>query len=256
MAICCIDICSSVAHIPVTVTLFNERAPSLFGNMVVCASWTIVFRYLQMASMFLVMLLSVSRTIAIARPYYTVKKNHVLGVFFCYSFFLILHDVADAYCGKFVYSDDGPFCYTSKAPSCRTAATAVISVEVGLPPIITFTSFLMFCWQAIYKASPVTPRDSRRAATTVALFTGIFLLCNLPYFILMIFYTATFAMNSGYPGPFFNDVFLYYYSWAIGKIVCTVLNATLNPILYYSRMTRFREWNAEVWAPITGVFKN
>ena len=36
IAISCIDICTSIAHIPVTLTLFSNRYPVLFNNMVFC----------------------------------------------------------------------------------------------------------------------------------------------------------------------------------------------------------------------------
>ena len=75
IAICCIDICTSIVHFPVTIALFNERLPGLFSNMVACAAWQVIFVFLQLSSMFLVMLLSVSRTIAIALPFYKVNKK-------------------------------------------------------------------------------------------------------------------------------------------------------------------------------------
>ena len=32
------------------------------------------------------------------------------------------------------------------------------------------------------------------------------------------------------------------YSWLLAKIVLTVLNAALNPLVYYSRITEYRVW--------------
>ena len=81
ISICCIDICTSVAHIPVAISLFSDRYPVLFNNTVFCAAWNVVVRFLLEISMFLVMLLSVSRCIAIALPYRIVNKNRFLVAF-------------------------------------------------------------------------------------------------------------------------------------------------------------------------------
>ncbi len=75
IAICCIDICTCVAHFPVTISLFSDRYPVLFNNMAFCMAWAIVFKFLQRSSMFLVMLLSISRCIAVALPFRNVNKN-------------------------------------------------------------------------------------------------------------------------------------------------------------------------------------
>jgi len=276
IAICIMDTCTCVAHVPVTCSLFLARDQGLFGNMAVCSSWTIVFKFLQKMSMFLVMLMSVSRTIVIARPFYRVRKVRVIVAFVAYSGFLLVHDGVEMTCAKFKYSSDGPFCYTSKDLSCAPYATAMITIEAGLPPIITFFSFIV-CTTTLAKSGPkcsqLTLREQqsylanppsglqraaqkrigrgkqnkqKQASTTITIFTAIFLFCNLPYFIIMVLYTTTYSLSWPYPGAFFSSYFMYWYSWPIAKIVCTVLNATLNPLLYYCRITKFNEWCGSV----------
>jgi len=96
-------------------------------------------------------------------------------------------------------------------------------------------------------------RSSRRATVTIAILTGLFLTCNLPYFSLYTLETITFLAFS-YPGPFFTNNFMFFYSWTIGKILMTAVNVTLNPLLYYYRMTEFRMWVLELFGKVLGVF--
>ena len=55
-----------------------------------------------------------------------------------------------------------------------------------------------------------------------------------------------YVLDLTYPGPLFKDSFMFWYSWILGKIYFTVLNAVLNPVLYYWRIREFRNW---VWSP-------
>lgn len=85
-----VDICTSVTHLPVTIALFNNRNPGLFEGSVFCVSWFVFFSYLQMMSMFLVMLLSVSRTVTLYYLRYIIKIKHLLIAFLSYTVFIIL----------------------------------------------------------------------------------------------------------------------------------------------------------------------
>ena len=114
-AICVIDTCTCVAHIPVAIALFGGRYPFLFNNLIFCATWQTLFNFLQLISMFLVMLLSVSRCIAIALPFHEVHKNRYLFAFYIYStilitqlgFFIPLVNGLTVY-----YGADAACCYT------------------------------------------------------------------------------------------------------------------------------------------------
>ena len=85
-----IDICTCVVHLPVMMALYNARQPGLFENMTFCVTWVILYNYLQLMSMFLVMLLSVSRTISLLFLHYKIKKQCLIGAFLAYSSFLVV----------------------------------------------------------------------------------------------------------------------------------------------------------------------
>ena len=78
---------------------------------------------------------------------------------------------------------------------------------------------------------------------TVTIFTGLFLVCNMPYFMYIVLYALDEALsNYDYPGPLFQNSFMYWYSWTISRVLFTVLNATLNPVVYYYRVPGLRGW--------------
>ena len=116
-------------------------------------------------------------------------------------------------------------------------------VEVGVPPIITALSFLLSLVM-LYSPSPVALHGARqRASRTIAIFTGLFLLCNLPFFLLLCYNTWTkFFPGGSYPGPILSPPLMFWYAWNVAKVGAVVLNAALNPLLYYYRMVRFRSW--------------
>ena len=92
------------------------------------------------------------------------------------------------------YVSLGPFCTDSplhgKKANYSTWVTTVktlTTLELGLPSIITFFSFLV-CAVKLAQHCPdfIQKRRNRRASVTVAVFTGLFLFCNLPFFTLMV----------------------------------------------------------------------
>ena len=101
--------------------------------------------------------------------------------------------------------------------------------------------------------SPVeaSRNQMRRAAVTVTMFTGLFLLCNSPYFINMILEAVTIGVFS-YPGPIFSSRFMFWYSWPVSKVLFTVLNAALDPVLYYCRVAGLKCW----FSGLIGKLKN
>ena len=86
---CCIDIVSCVIHLPVTANLLNKRNPGLLGNEVFCMIWRPMLIIAQMISMFVVMMLSVTRTIVILFPFYKIRKKTVFASVFLSAIFVL-----------------------------------------------------------------------------------------------------------------------------------------------------------------------
>jgi len=246
ISICCIDICTVLLiPFPIAISCFNNRYPVLFNNEIFCEASNDIFSYLHKISMFLVMLLSFTRCFAIAFPFrfQSVNKKKIFLAFPMYMLVLLVHLVFVTMKTSVVYSSTSLYCfYGNKNLSWTIINNILQGIEIGVPPFVCFISFLV-CMIKLASSTPIesSGQQNKEAAVTVTMFTGIFLICNLPLFVNMVFVTITNVFYT-YPGPLFSSKFMYWYSWPIFKYLFTVLNATLNPVLYYYRMAGMRRW--------------
>ena len=139
----------------------------------------------------------------------------------------------------FQYGSDSVTCHThgSKeggALMWHTLDRVLDAAEGGLPSLITSLGFIV-CVLKLSSSSPTeaSRRRNNRAAVTVTIFTGLFLVCNLPYFVVKVLELVSVMMPRTRP---FSSHAMFWYSWTVSYVLCTVLNATLNPLLYYWRM--------------------
>ena len=79
------------------------------------------------------------------------------------------------------------------------------------------------------------------ASITVVIFTAVVLMCSLPMFVNVVLGGIT-GLFYSFPGPYFSEFYMAYYSWVVAKVVCVVLNASLNPVIYFFRMKDFNSW--------------
>jgi hypothetical protein len=116
------------------------------------------------------------------------------------------------------------------------------ALSVACPPIIATFSLAVFL-VIVLRKNQVSRMNKykRQAAVTMVIFTTLFLVCNLPCLLNNILWFMT-EMWYEYPEPFYQGKFMFFYSWLISDVVCTVLNATLNPVLYFCRMKGLRNW--------------
>ena len=247
------DIACSVTHLPVTISLFNCRRPGIFNIYIFCALWESLFCIIQKFSIYLVLLLSITRTIAIVKPFYKLKKAAVLGSLLVYLVLLtsipVLQYSILTVRGEFKFSWEGAYCYYNFKEKFEHVLNLIL---VGMPPIVTFATLVLSLVKlhktiVLKSCTQITNPNFKesgkhRASMTIAMFTGIFLACNLPYFINLLHNMTTTFFGVKYPGVYLSTRFMYWYSWQIAKIDSVVMNAALNPLLYFCRMKRFRNW--------------
>ena len=247
--ICSVDTVTSLAHLPVTISLMAGRDPVLFRHMWVCVSWTIIFMFLQKISMFLVLLLSVSRTIALTHPFYKLNKRAVFASLIMYVTLEVLHESLQFLWNNYKYIPIGPFCTAKHGGGvwAEVISPTLTAAQIGLPPLLTFLSFVL-CLVKLRTGSYTElqtieiRRSQERATVTIAYFTALFLLCNLSYFAMRVIVIIHNISGWELPGPIFSPPFLHEYHLPFSKILCTVLNASLNPPLYLWRMSNLRKW--------------
>ena len=193
------------------------------------------------------MLLSVSRAITLIFLRYQVKKKSLLAAFLSYTFFLLgWHIIAHIFGGPdtwYGYRPHDAHCFIILYNEPLSFIDQFIRASsIGIPPVVTAISFIVVtCHLLQHSIVSNSDKIKRRAVVTMAMFTALFLVCNLPcllnsimWFVTLLFYT--------YPEPIYTHPFMAYYSWLISDVVCTVLNAALNPVLYFCRMAQLREW--------------
>ena len=244
---CTIDICSSLIPLPVAVNLMNKRRPGAFKSIIFCSMWYFLLLLLQQMSMFVVMLISLSRTIVIVCPFYKVKKKVVLlsvlvfGIYQCTwnTWWLLTAD-------ETYY--DMPVGFSQAYSETITDALFQIHFNIcsGASKIIVFLSFLASVAKLKMDIFTDASRTRNRyASITITYFAALFLVCNFFTFLNCVLYTATKVRHKTYPGPFYKSNFMFFYSWLLSEVMCHVLNASLNPILYIWRMKEMRLgiWN-------------
>ena len=246
-----VDLFTSVVQGPVIFTLLNQRRPFAFTSRTFCGVWIVTFEYLQRVSIYLILLLSVSRTIAIIRPFTIISQKAVLMTLIPYSLLLfsdvvvglIFFEQAFYYLLDYAYpikgyNHDKSAQVTPRQISFMYFQNIAHDIEVILPSVIIFISFLLTVVKLLN-----LPRRVMRPSITVTLFTALFLACNLPYFlalsVMMYLDHSSKDIVVEYPniGP---------YIWPVTKVVLVALNATMNPLLYFFRITKFRTWVAAI----------
>jgi hypothetical protein len=245
-----------LCQFPVTLSLFNSRNPGWFNDKTFCVSWTVVNELGIELYIMAILLLSASRTIAIVYPFYHIKKRLVIAALYIYLLFLVMHIGGTCIAGLvFVYGKDTANCYPffdldesldDENRRIFTVDIALLVIETGLPPILTFFSFIVSIKKLLSRSTiaSVQPRQ-RRAAITIMIFTGAFLFCYLPAFLLfaiyffeIFLYKDEFTIDSG---PFANP-FMLWYAFPICRCLLSTLNTNLDAIIYFTRMNDFKTW--------------
>ena len=253
--LCCIDIVMCVCQVPMIQAFLSGREPGMFNNKVFCNFWA-VFNDQICANLYPmgVLLLSTSRTIAIIYPFCRIKKWLFIAVFYVYMVYLGLHVGGVCLAGlTIVYTADCCYCYTffdehsAHLQGVKIAEFTMLTIETGLPPILIFISFIISTTKLVSNSTKISSTETQqnRAAITIAIFTGVFLLCYLPMFALCVLYTYLSAVHkeefSLDSGPFSNH-FMLWYSWPLARGFFNTLNATLDFVIYVTRMQDFRMW--------------
>jgi hypothetical protein len=190
------------------------------------------------------MLLSLSRAIVILFPFYNIKKKSVLLSILIYLLYQSVWNCLSLVYGEYYYSYGFGYCGVySEITIMETLYAFNYSVSVGIPPLIVFVTLVV----SIAKLRSenmlgASQKNSRRSSLTIIYFTATFLVCNTLTFINNALSTFTEMSDKSYPGPIYKNTFMFFYSWLLSEIFCTVLNASLNPVLYFWRMKRMRLW--------------
>ena len=244
------DFCTSTVTIATIPSLLNKRLPVLFKSFHLCAAWGVLFNHLQRFSMFMVMVISATRTIAIFRPFYEIKRMGVIVVCVVFELFWILLDAIILGTGslKMVYYAPAAVCGMIPVKGAPiwiwNFLVYITMLWLVLGSLVVFVSFILslrtISARKRFAAQNVNERKFWEVSITITLFTAVFLLYNLPLLVLqtwanVIYLTGTTdydAQNEAYS----------WYGLLISHLFLTSFNAASNPTFYFFRMRKYRNW--------------
>ena len=241
------DICISLISIPVIASLINSRSEALFQNNIICASWPTLFYFLKRMSMFLIMMMSVTRSIVTSFPFLVIRIKDVLIATIIYSTTIIIVDSIylsmDGYL-RTQYGKKQSSCenYFTKHPASKLYSV-LLQMELVVPCIIVVISFLL-CLKSLVKVTTEYKTDEikkfRKVSITISIFVGVFLVCNMPAFLLQLDYLARYVKgdDKGFNSGSFMDL----YSHILSHFFLTFCNSAINSCLYLLRMPYYRQW--------------
>ena len=241
------DLVTCIAHSPVAFSLLDYRHPGAFSSEEFCCFWTILFEYLQVTSIFLVMLMSVTRALAIRIPFYQINRRSLIWIYLGFALSLIFESGIRHVFGVFyMYIID--LAYSVKGSDNKNwslFSNTINAINIGVPSIVTFVSFILSANKLFRQRVPPSKELAHRASVTIAIFTAVFMACNIPFLGNTILFIISRELYS-YPGHIYSSKFMYSYSWVTSKVLFVVINATLNPIVYFTRMSGFSTWTAKL----------
>ena len=267
-----IDIVICLGQVPVIQVLLTDRRPGMFNSQVFCGMWAVIYRSSTKLYAMAVLLLSFSRTIAIVYPFYQIKKRPIFVALYVYIFYLAVHQAVKFGTGfSEMYSADVAYCYPYLLPDSETqkltdfqsklmtAEYILVSLETGLPIVLIVINFCVIVIKLLFTSKvSSTGGQQRKAAITIAIFTGVFLCCYLPLSIFFALYAYTSSNTSEDFSPssgIFKHFFTFWYVWPLCECVLNALNAALDFTVFLTRVRYFRDFLFKSSSPAinTGV---
>ena len=244
LLIAAVDFITVLSGVPLVASLLNDRHAMLFENDLFCTGWTLIFYFTAKMSMFLVMTISVTRTISIKYPHHLIKRYGVIGAIAGYTAYMIgiylIYFSQRWYCSR--YSQQISCCtmYPNKLEMPVIAyyySIVSIPIELFLPALATFASFVVGTWFLMTRPRLGNDNDDKfhQVSVTISIFTAVFLVSNIPCFIYEIWKIV--QQSNHIDNPKFD-----LYGQLLTQNLSMFLNAAINPLLYLLRMPGYQKW--------------
>ena len=249
VAIVVVDILTCLLTIPVTTSIFNNRELMLFNSPVFCGIWTVTTSFLFKLSIFLVTVLSVTRTVAMVSPDNEVKLSSILVTTTGYATLILTLDgaffatgwIKGSYYKERILCDYAPTDHAQSERALRFLFFA-FQLEVLLPPIVMFVSFFVSVISLSCSRTAARNNDEaefRRTSVSLVIFTAVSLACNIPLIIFQIF--RVLAYFDGAWEERTKTLITENYGYFLFRYLPYALNAALNPVVYLLRMRGFKD---------------
>ena len=279
MNICIIDFFICLAQTPCIEAMCSGRAGALFKLPWFQECWLLLWRSLIVTSVFMVAVISLSRLLILLSPRTQLNHWPVFIPASIFSFSLFLHSIALGtehitaeyfpgvgmspmflgYLKNTEYDYQRGFHVPDPIPKSVTNNDVILnylfSCFLGLPILPICSSFVLSTY--LLNKAKSKARNQRasivqhqQASMTILLVTLVYLICNIPVFTFLVMraYRLAILPNTGllslhelYRG-LMPSYFEKMYVKGLSEIVLVVINSTLNPVLYFWRISSFRDF--------------
>ena len=202
-------------------------------------------------SVFLVLLISILRTIGLLLPLTIISRRAVKLSMVGFAGFLLGRLLAGLlFFGRYQYSYSSGYSYIHISNEVYAFVDLYLAMVLLMLPILPITGSAIIILFHIKQKSVVSrairqsdvKQRKHRAAVTVLLFTCVYLLCNIPVTVTVLWWSI--LTFSGGKNDILRSletpVFTGYYIWLLTYVILVQLNAAVNPIIYLLRMRDFR----------------
>ena len=248
------DIVISILVLPVGISLLSQRNPGLiFGNKYSCTVWAYKWSTAIALSFFLVLCLSITRTISLLRPFKRLSTRKLCISVILYTVVTLVHTVWYHVKGSFevdfsLQYSQCMICFYHKEGDRVDPSALLRGIFYVVPIIVVAVSCVMSVVLLTRKNKIAQQRELQqsrnRATITILLFALLYAVCNIPYILHIIMLVCTFY---GINWNWFAILYKYdfsgpgYYFLAISTLLIAA-NSAVNPTLYLWRMPRLRDY--------------
>ena len=252
-----IYICISVVDITVSVLVLPLGLPYVLHNRDgwllknspgFCNTWGTLWYILSTLSIFLVAVMSITRTIHIVCPFRTLSKRAVMGVIAGYVILLSVQSTIPLWVGeKYFYDLSFTVTCTWRNDILNGPAyhvyTQMFFFETYFPILPILISCVMTIRSLKSSENSALNRANRSVTVTIVLFTVIYMLCSLPPVVMYLLTIITQNFNLGLDLWWWDRPFWYFFKFY--HVLLIPINSALNPVLYMCRMEKMRVWTRE-----------
>ena len=230
----------------------------LLGDDTFCHVWGTLWEVLPSHSVFSVMVLLWSRMLTMCRPLKQLDTRKFFIFSVGYSGFILARIIVLLCFFReemdIIFSSSVNYCYlaASQTDPLFNALQFFTALQLALPVLPVLLCFLISLHKLrkCRKKARIFGRSGRfiRAANTTLLVVTLYIIFNIPVFVNYCYY-GYWLLRACYSqlsrdqwidySDYYNNEFLFNYSWVITYVVCVAVNSTLNPFVYY-RMLLFK----------------
>jgi len=246
------DVVISVVVVPVGISFLSERSRGIvFGTTLSCNAWYYLWQIAVAQSIFLVLCLSITRTLSLIRPFQQQKIRYLLIAIVSYFLLILALNIVVHVKGSggIIFMRWFSRCGLTLNPDVTVTGILVTTITnlVYIAPALVVATSCIITAVLLTRRNNVAGQQElqqsrNRATVTILLFALVYGVCNVPLVVDHILQTYAFYTDN--LEWYFNlmqfDKQNYYFNAII--TVLLAVNSAANPILYFWRMPRLREF--------------